>query len=214
MTGKTMRMAALLATALGVAACGSESGQSTLRNVTTGIVSQLGNRAPSRVTLSDQAIRDLGEVVVLTRRKNDDAALIMPVGRNGTVTTYESVDGTQLLLDRDVLVGTKGFGEDITSAQPPDVRRTRGTALRDHYYLNGDEVIRRARFTCTITDTGADSIEVAGRDYPSRKITEACSSDLASFENLYWIEADGTIRQSLQWVGPEVGSLVLERVHD
>lgn len=55
---------------------------------------------------------------------------------------------------------------------------------------------------------------MTGVAYPTRRIAETCTGeDGIGFENLYWLQADGLIRELRQWVSPEVGYVVIEDVH-
>lgn len=48
---------------------------------------------------------------------------------------------------------------------------------------------------------GSDSVTVAGESTPVRVLDERVTSDLASWHNRFWVDAEGQIRQSEQYLG-------------
>lgn len=139
-------------------------------------------------------------------------ALLFRVAANGTVETWATADARTLGLRDGILVQTRGLGGDLMSSRVPPVAAIRGgqgTVSRMHAYLGPNDQTVQIDLTCTLSDRGTERVTISGLGYATRRIAETCAGAGASFENLYWVQPDGTIRQSVQWVGPDVGNVAL-----
>lgn len=145
---------------------------------------------------------------LLEARLDDGAvrALLAPAGRNGRVTTWQSVDRVALSLDEGVLVATRGLGQDLMSA---DVTGTQaflqGQGAPDwtrlHSYLDGNYRTLWRGYRCTgqlIADEGL------------RHRSENCHGPDGNFTNHYWQDASGAVVKSRQWIGPVLGHVETE----
>lgn len=139
-------------------------------------------------------------------------ALLFQIASNGPVQTWATVDAKTLSLRDGVLTQTRGLGGDLMSSRIPSaaaIRSGRGQVSRMHSYLGPNDRTVRLDFTCSLSDRGAERVEIAGLGFATRRVAESCMGPEGAFENLFWIEPDGTIRQSVQWVGPDVGNVAL-----
>src|SRR5690606_13025303 len=118
-----------------------------------------------------------------------------------TVTLY---DGS--------LIATKGFGNDLSSARVPAVRAGTQDVLREHFYLGGDELMRRKQYFCDFRDGGRQRINLLGVPFNTTLVVETCRGEDDTFENSYWFAKGGSIVKTLQWASPEIGSLLIEVV--
>lgn len=146
--------------------------------------------------------------------KHDVRATLIPIGVNGAVVTWTAPDGSTLALREGVLVGSRGLSPDLMSAAVPTQALLRGGEpyTRSHYDLGHDDQTERRDFTCQGQAMGATVLEIHDLRFAVEKITETCSGPTATFTNYYWVEKNGTVRQSRQWVGPSVGFLELRRL--
>ncbi|WP_145953415.1 YjbF family lipoprotein [Oceaniglobus indicus] len=207
-----MAAAALLAGCTG----GSDSGGNDVTDLGRAAIGSIAASRAAKtggVTATDAELRSFGRpLLVLTDLgTKSDAVIGIVSDRNGNVI-WRSADGITLTLREGVVVATRGYGDDLMSAEVPDVRRDRGSVVRDHYYLGGNELIQRARYFCTLADAGQNRVVVTGVASSARLVVETCAGEDAAFENRYWIEADGTIRKSVQWINPERGAFQIETV--
>jgi hypothetical protein len=139
-------------------------------------------------------------------------ALLFPIAVNGPVETWATVDAKTLSLKDGLLTQTRGLGGDLMSARLPPagaIRAGRGEVTRMHSYLGPNDQTVLMEFDCTLSDRGAERVTISGLGYATRRIAERCSGPGGSFENLYWVQPGGTIRQSVQWIGPDVGNVAL-----
>ena len=111
-----------------------------------------------------------------------------------------------------MLIATRGFGNDLSSAKVPSIQVDASDVLREHYYLGGDEKIRRSAYFCSYQDAGAQTINLVGVSVATTQVVEYCEGDEDSFENAFWFNEAGGIVKSAQWVGPLTGTLIIEFV--
>lgn len=173
---------------------------------------------PAAVAAVRQALVQAGQPVLLVKVPSlGYANLFAPYGENGDVTTWASPTGQTIALKDGLLVATRGFGTDLMSAKVPalrQVRRGNGTFARDYYDLDGADQNRRLSYACSFALVGAETIEVFGASYATHKVSETCLGPVQSFENAYWFDADGNLRQSVQHAAPGLPTLQIARIID
>lgn len=128
----------------------------------------------------------------------------------GTVEVWQSSDDAQLILRNGVLVGSKGLGGDMRSAEAAtafagfDGQGGGGQRRITLARLNG--TAQTVAFSCDMTHLGRETIQIVDRRVSTRRMREDCSYGDASFTNEYWIEiGSGRMRKSRQWAGPTFG---------
>jgi hypothetical protein len=221
--GRALRLAALLALAA-VSGCGSGT-DDTLSNIRETMFARLktsqaeleaARAATNAAVVADpEALRNFESPILLVIvEKLDSVGLIGPVTDKGFESVWFSADGKSLAFREGQIIASKGLLTDLESANLPDVRRARGEVVRDHYYRDGDEVIRRYRYHCVIEEKGPAKAQVLDRIYPTTLVTETCRNGNVSFANAYYLGPVGEIRLSRQWLSPEVGYVEVQKVQD
>jgi hypothetical protein len=140
-----------------------------------------------------------------------------PYGDNGPIRTWASNTYETVSLQDGILVATRGFGNDIMSSSAPSLGQVKSGAgffHRVYYYLDGADQSQRADFDCNFAASGSETVAVLDKAYATRRVTESCSNPDTSFENLYWFDGSGSLRQSLQFVSVQAASMQLQRVLD
>jgi len=143
------------------------------------------------------------------------------LGTTGDHVVWQTADNIGLTVsDRGLLVQTRGLGADLHVA---DTRQTEaliaagqgGTASRRHVYLDGIYSQQDLRMSCTITPAGAETLVLNRRQVATRRFDERCTAPGTEVTNSYWRSAaSGRVVQSIQWIGPEIGSIHLQRLND
>lgn len=125
------------------------------------------------------------------------------IGRREGVTIYASKDGVQVFLRDGILIGTRGLGRDLMSAEAPSpaALRAGGAHQRSYYDLDGADTTIRHRFTCKVERDAAETNAIA----------EACAADIGTIRNQYWFNSAGSVSKSRQWVSQGVGYAAVER---
>lgn len=132
-------------------------------------------------------------------------ARLGPVARNGDVTVWQTLDGITLSLRQGVLVGTRGLGDDLMSADAEGILRLlRGTAgdgplphIRSR--LDGEDRTVFRSYQCRRSAVSTD----AGL----RRVDILCISPSDRHTNIYWLDSRGVIVRSRQWIGPTLGHM-------
>ena len=209
-----MRALAILALAAALAGCSSNQELGTGKYAAQTLLSALNPpektpfAEPTRPQL-DADGRPLLRAFLPARGAN---ALLYPVGQNGPVVTWATVDAKTISLKDGLVTQTRGLGADLMSAQLPPVAaiaRGQGQVSRMHSYLGPNDQTVLRHFTCTLANRGAERVTISGLSYDTRRVSESCSGEGIAFENLYWFQSGTKIRQSVQWVGPDVGNVAL-----
>ncbi|KAF0676968.1 YjbF family lipoprotein [Profundibacterium mesophilum] len=140
-------------------------------------------------------------------------------GTNRDTQTWASQDGVTLSFRQGQLVSSRGLGNDLMSVDSPDIRPGRGTVSRVRYRLGGDERVVRRRFDCTLSQSGGETLSIAGLPRSLRRVTESCvpsgaaAADGQAFENRYWITQGGAVIRSRQFLTRELGYLTITRIN-
>lgn len=199
---------------LALAACGNDPARKAEGpDIWQGLRASLpaGERPPPvtaaslKATLTPERMARLNRPVLLTEIPGRGAARMLDVARNGEVTTWQSADGLAISLRGGLVISSRGFGADLMSADVGAVRAAlaagSGTARRSHTYLDGENRTQRLDFACRIAPMGGATLR------------ETCTGpgDLR-FENRYRRDGRGGIVQSVQWLGPGIGTMRLERI--
>ena len=155
--------------------------------------------------------RPLLEVVAAKREQT--AYLIPEAYRDGNVTVWRTGGNSQLVLRDGVLIGTKGLGNDLASADASPALaavRSRGSSSgqRVMYIRNDVNGVDRMSLSCEVRNMGAETLEIVERSFPTVHLREDCSNETGQITNHYWVDRrDSTVWKSRQWGGPKVGYL-------
>jgi len=145
------------------------------------------------------------------------AGIMAPFGQNGNVVTWSSSVRQTMSVRDGVLVATRGFGNDLMSALAPDiaeVSRGSGTFHRVYYYLDGADQSQSLAVDCSFARSGNETITLLGLSYDTHRVTEVCVNATTHIENTYWFDGSGKLRQSDQFLSPELAYMRLQRIID
>lgn len=156
-------------------------------------------------------------ILSVTVKKTSYANMMTPYGQNRNVQTWASGTPETVSLRDGILVATRGFGPDMMTSEAPDVLQVRdasGGFHRIYYYLDGGDRPRSLGFDCRYEAGGPDSVTVVGLSYATHRVTEDCANPIYQFQNVYWFDGSGKLRQSDQFVSLELAYMRLQRVID
>lgn len=135
----------------------------------------------------------------------------------GKVEVWQSSDNAQIILREGVLVGTKGLGGDMRSAQAQttidgfDGQGGGGERLITLARLDG--TAQTVPFSCDVTQLGRESIQIVDQTVATHHLREDCAFGETRFSNEYWVETGtGKMRRSKQWAGPTYGYMTITRL--
>ncbi len=175
-----------------------------------------GQAVDLRPGLTREALRPVeGTAIVVYIEEREVSALMGELIATPNGRTFVTSDGISLTFETGFLKSTRGLGGDLMGADTLAVRQALGTtgqAVRVHDYLTGEDRIEQRRFTCTLSAPVREPVVIYEIQYQTARITESCSDERDSFTNDYWIDAQGVVRKSRQWLSPSVGYLEIERI--
>ncbi len=154
-----------------------------------------------------------GEVLLVTLRARGAVAPMLRVGENAGNTTWISPGKVSMTFRDDILISTRGLGDDLMGADIPGLRAAlnarSGTTTRKQSYLNSLDQIRISELSCTVASAGIEDVATTKGPRSLTKVTESCQGPRLVFENVYWM--DGTrIVKSLQAISPTQGFIEAE----
>jgi uncharacterized protein YcfL len=131
--------------------------------------------------------------------------------------TFVSQSGFTAAYKDGVLVATRGLiGEDIMAASAPGLLDTLaaggGTINRAIETLDSLNQIQTATFTCTIAPAGTETVNLGIRSVSAARFDENCRGTALIFDNIYWLDDQGVILASRQYVSPTVAYLRSNRL--
>lgn len=217
----SLRAALALASILALAACSNDPGRNQSWDLVRGAVSQIsggGKGSVSRIPQATPEQVDASPVRLLfvMIEKGGQGAGLGRTSTNSGTETFASGNGLALTLRDGVLISTRGLPPDLMSSQAPSAQTiASGDAsyIRSYQSLDGADQTQSVRYECHLRQEGTETVEIAGRRHATRVIDEVCLGDGSVFENRFWVDGRGKIRQSRQWTGTSVGNLRLYDPH-
>jgi len=212
----TMRSLAALGLAAALAACsnapvdtlGNDYLKSAFHDVGTAI-----KGPPEQPPLSAAMLKGVTTPLLYVELPSRKVWAGLPaVARNQGAITWVSPDQIGVTTKSGVLFATRGLGADLLSADTSGTLAAlsgRSDAGYPKIYrrLGGDESIVADEFYCKMVNEGTESRTILGIVHPATRMRESCYAmkDERRVTNMYWIGADGTMWDSVQWVSPEIG---------
>ena len=213
-------MKTLMPLRLGVAACliaalasCSDSGPTPIVETFRTIGAQLGNRgAPvrdARAVLTPQIVAAAQQPYLLVELPSRQASATRSIfHQRGPIQDWRGADGISLILHNDILVGTRGLGPDLFSADPvPDgaLRATRSaTYSRIYRHLDAENREVKTIYSCDLSSGGIDQVDLIAKQVSARRIVETCNvgdDANSTIVNVYWIGlSDNLMWKSTQWI--------------
>lgn len=220
MRTRTIWLALCAGLALSACSGGTEtasSQSSTLSEVFMAASNQRkANRNPPALPTLTRPLLDgltVASLEVVAPKREQTAYLIPDAYRDGNVTVWRTGGNRQVVLRDGVLIGTKGLGNDLASADASPAL----AAVRSHGSSSGQRVmyirndvngVDRMSLSCEVRNIGPETLEIVERSFPTVHLREDCSNETGQITNHYWVDSrDGTVWKSRQWGGPKVGYL-------
>jgi hypothetical protein len=201
----SLRLISMMICAASLSACGSsviKSAVPLLKSAVPMVAAVAGGAAqPSTPTIA--APSDASKIW-LTLPSRSVKFEMAQISNNKGVTVFAAKDGSQVFLKGSILVGTRGFGRDLMSADGVALADLTGAVdhRRDFYDLDGTDTMIRHSFSCK-----ADPV-TDGADQPTA--IEACASEIGTIHNEYWFGAGNSVVKSKQWISQGVGYAIIE----
>jgi hypothetical protein len=138
------------------------------------------------------------------------------IQENGPEVTIALQSGPTAAYDTGVLVATRGFGDDLYAIDSRGVvealRAGGGAVTRRMERLTSQDQVVTESFACTISAVGSEAVNLGLREATLRRFDESCRGQSVIFDNIYWLDAGGSIVASRQYVSPTVAYLRSNRL--
>lgn len=148
----------------------------------------------------------------------DTGSLIHLDSSRQGVQTWVMPDGATLMTQDQFIVGTRGLGIGLLSAdisEPLAMVKSgqQGVTDRFHTYLTGNDDTVTRTYRCQIVLQGTQDVVLTTGSVETYLYSEDCRSLDQEFQNLYWvIPASNRIVQTSQWTGEFVGAIATQVV--
>jgi hypothetical protein len=177
---------------------------------------------PTR-TITRDAITRADTATIRARLLEDETpTYLFGAAENGGFVTYASGLRQTLTLRGAQITASRGLGHDLLSAvssDPDPLKRAipptswpQGVT-RSYEFPAWAAQGRIETYACRFEFGPVRDIEILDVRHRGIEVTETCSNDERSFENLYLADVNtGFVWRSIQWLGPEQGLVDLEIV--
>jgi hypothetical protein len=190
---------------------GCVAGGTVTRAVTRLSGSQM-DRAPDQMARLAAAGAPAAGIWILT---TGVASRLVAEGSRDGVIRWRSLENTQVYTRDGMIIGTRGLGHDLMTADPGDAATLilaagTGQTTRIHRVLDGEDRLVIRAFVCDIAPVGMESIykDAVGNPVRALRVDELCYGPSGNFKNHHWLR-NGRIEQTIQFIGPEIGRIQL-----
>ena len=221
---KSLSLTIALAASLGMAACSSgrkDVNALTIAKSVTAPKPAPVVEDPAQVQAAvNQALDVLdGPLALATFEKTKNNVVLRQIETNGpyrTWTSWSQVQERRSITTRNGMVtATRGLRNDLMSSNIDQTlalvsARKSGNALRVQRYLDGENQIVELHANCTITRGGSARVQVGAINRMTVEMTESCQNGSQNFRNIYRVDGQGRVVQSVQWLNDFYGVTVVQ----
>ncbi|OZA19542.1 MAG: hypothetical protein B7Y02_00660 [Rhodobacterales bacterium 17-64-5] len=163
-----------------------------------------GQPAPERVSLSAEALA--GPFLLVQIPSRNVSATLARIAVNADVETWITADNVSLSFRQGILVASRGLGFDLMGADATGTLAALSGSEAGIYrhqmrYLTGDNHNTYLMAGCQMQNKGSE----VRSGQTLHRLEESCVARDNDFTNVFWVDANGRILQSRQWVAPEIG---------
>lgn len=219
-----LSLSVALVAGLGLAACSSGRKDVTAFSLVKDLTAPKAEpvvQKPAQVAAAvNEALTVLdGPLALATFENTQNNVVLRQIATNGPYRTWtswsEGTDRRSVTTRNGMITATRGLRSDLMSSEIDQTlalvsSRSSGTATRVQRYLNGENQIYEVRATCTVTRGGQSRVQVGAIDRMTVEMTENCQNGARSFRNIYRVDGQGRIVQSVQWLNEFYGLTVVQ----
>ena len=206
-----------------LAACSSGGGNRIVKAALEQILPGKEAEAPSGGGgggLTRAAVEASGAAMIRARLLSDDGRTILAAAsENGGYVTYASRIQQTLTLRGSLVTASRGLGHDLLSVRtfagdpvvtPTPLADWPDSVLRTYIFPDTGPGGREVGVICRYEVREAREIEIVEVTHRGTQVAEFCTGD-AEFQNLHFVGSEtGRVWRSLQWLGPEQGTIDIE----
>ncbi len=145
-----------------------------------------------------------------------NGALAMYPG-SGSKTVWIGADGATISLKKGILVASRGMGQDLMGSENgiKDWSRIKNNDKysRKFTYLKDDNRTITEKFKCSVVKSSQETkIMIFEVEFKTTKFKETCFYNNRSFESVFYVDREGTVRRSNQFHSFDLGHIFTERL--
>ena len=206
-----MKTVSILGVIALLAACGPMNSGSLGDQLARAVKASTGDAPAPALPVLPDVIE--GNVLLTTLTGKDAVAALTRAQTRGFTTTWISPGKVTLALENDILVSSRGLGNDLMGADVAGVRAAisagSGSATRVHSFLDGEDKINAITLVCEYTRVGPEEVALTSGPRTLTRTDEVCKSDRLIFTNIYWTSGDKMVK-TRQAISPEEGFMLTE----
>lgn len=209
---------------LGLAACSSERENLNALSVAKSLTARepapvVADPAQVSAAVNDALTLLDGPLALATFEKTKNNVILREIATNGPYQTWTSWGGGEdrrsVTTRNGMITATRGLRNDLMSADVGAslalvTARQGGTATRVQRYLDGENQIVEMRADCSISRGGASRVQVGAIDRMTVEMSENCREGDRTFRNIYRVDSNGRVVQSVQWLNDFYGLTVVQ----
>jgi hypothetical protein len=155
-------------------------------------------------------------LILMLVEETDTALTLVPRASNRGTVQWRDVGGGGILRRDGILVGTRGFGFDLHTADiaplAAALRRGGGEGVeRINRYIDGQNQIVAVQFLCSVRPLGGAVLERYGTRRATTVFEEDCEgAGVGGFVNRYWIDSRGVVQRTQELIHPRSGAVTID----
>ncbi len=160
-------------------------------------------------------------LAIIRARVGDDTRGVLLYARavNDNFVTYASQLQQTMTLNGSLITASRAIGYDMLSVRsdendpmtvltPPENWPNRVT--RDYRFTGDTPGGKLISVRCRFTKGPEFELPLLDKTFETRIMQTRCSGDGVSFTNIHFVQADGQVLRSAQWLGPDQGMVEID----
>ncbi|MDA9735028.1 YjbF family lipoprotein [SAR116 cluster bacterium] len=140
-------------------------------------------------------------------------ALMLPISQRDNYSYYSSGSGQTIVFNGAIISKTNGININLISVELEQQQYLSSliypqkpllASKKIYSYLTADNKINIKEFFCKYKFGEKETINIVGIEFDLVRFIEKCKNDKSSFTNIYWLDENGFIWKSNQWLNDEV----------
>lgn len=139
-------------------------------------------------------------------------ALMLPLSTRNEIKNYISGSGQGLTLDNNIVTKTQGMNTHLISLEYIGFKNFPDLITNENKPLNFMKIYtfvtpmfdtKIYSFDCTFLKISNENLIILSEEVETTFFQEKCFNNKLAFENSYWVDHNGIIRKSKQWISPK-----------
>ena len=194
-----------------VTSCSSVNENSRLKQITKSYLSKFESK--KEIVLKRKDIEDINYPLLEIKTNGVlQRSLMLRISFRDGYANYLSGTGQTLTLEGAAITKTNGLDNELISLKisknSPLVNLTKienwpSKIKKSYGFLTPSYKIKNINFNCVLENHETKKIIIIDFEYKLTKVIETCSNPNLNFKNYYWVDNDGFVWKSDQWISPK-----------